>query len=258
MDWHDEGYRVWMQMFRRVGWDAKAEVGGFLLCDSNKRPDIVIFQSLAGSDVVIDYVTCVVGKPGVVELAATTPLHAADCGATMKCNNWEHLVRLQGDTFVPIAVEDTGTLHDEAVDLLASAASAVGGSMGERQAFLTYWRQTMAITTARGVAKVIRRRVPACTGAHWPVQPHHFQHIHDVVVPPQPRQHLPMRRSRACVPCGPGGLGAGTADCGCDHPLGQGGGLGAPGAQRPPDPPPGGGHVYTTVGGVLVGGRVSG
>jgi len=142
-----------------------------------------------------------VGKSDVVELAATTPLHAADAGATTKCNNWEHLVQLQGDTFLPLAAEDTGALHEEAVDLLTSAAAATGGTAGERQAFLTYWRQVMAITTARGVAKVIKQRVPACTGAHWPVQPHHFQHVQDAVVPPQPRQHLPMRQPQICMPC---------------------------------------------------------
>ena len=38
-----------MQMFKRVGWDTNAEVSSFLLCDSNKRPDIVIFQSLAAA-----------------------------------------------------------------------------------------------------------------------------------------------------------------------------------------------------------------
>ena len=59
----------------------------------------------------------------------------------------------------------------------------------------------MAVTTARGVAKVIKGRVPACTGAHWPVQPHHFRHVQDTVVPPQPRQHLPTRQPQTCVPC---------------------------------------------------------
>ena len=201
MDWHDENYRVWLRMFKRVGWDAKAEVSNHLLCDSDKRPDIVIFQSLAGGDIVIDYITCVVGKSDVVDLAATTPLHAADTGATTKCNDWEHLVQLQGDVFLPLAVEDTGALHEEAVDLLTSAASATSGTAGERQAFLTYWRQVMAVTTARGVAKVIKGRVPACTGAHWPVQPHHFRHVQDAVVPPQPRQHLPTRQPQTCVPC---------------------------------------------------------
>ena len=96
VDWHDENYRVWLRMFKRVGWDAKAELSNFLMCDSNKRPDIVIFKSLAGGDIVIDYITCVVGKSDVVDLAATTPLHAADAGATTKCNAWEHLVQLLG------------------------------------------------------------------------------------------------------------------------------------------------------------------
>ena len=131
VDWHDENYRVWLRMFKRVGWDAKAEVSNHLLCDSDKRPDIVIFQSLAGGDIVIDYITCVVGKSDVVDLAATTPLHAADTGATTKCNDWEHLVQLQGDIFLPLAVEDTGALHEEANDLLTSAASATSGTAGE-------------------------------------------------------------------------------------------------------------------------------
>ena len=71
VDWHDENYRVWLRMFKRVGWDAKAELSNFLMCDSNKRPDIVIFKSLAGGDIVIDY----------IGLAATSmPLHAAGAG----------------------------------------------------------------------------------------------------------------------------------------------------------------------------------
>ena len=78
------------------------------------------------------------GKSDVVELAATTPLPAADAGATRKCNDWEHLVQLQGDIFLPLAAEDTGELHDEAADLLTSAASAASETAGERQAFLTY------------------------------------------------------------------------------------------------------------------------
>ena len=114
-------------------------------------------------------------------------------------NDWKHLVQLQGDIFVPLAAEDTGELHDEAVDLLTSAASAASGTAGERQAFVTNWRQVTAVTTARGVAEVIKQRVPACTGALWPVQPHHFRHVQDVVVPPQPRQHLPVRQPQTCT-----------------------------------------------------------
>ena len=130
-------------------WDAElAEVSNYLLCDSNKRPGIVISRTLTGGDIVIDYITCVVGKSGVVELAATTPLHAADAGSTTKCNNWEHLVQPQGDTFLPLAAEDTGALHEEAVDLLTSAASAAGGTAGERQAFLKHWQERRAILCA--------------------------------------------------------------------------------------------------------------
>ena len=273
VDWHDENYRVWLRMFKRVGWDAKAEVSNHLLCDSNKRPDIVIFKSLAGGDIVIDYITCVVGKSDVVELAATTPLHAADAGATTKCNNWVHLVQLQGDTFLPLAVEDTGALHEEAADLLASAASATGGTAGERQAFLTYWRQMLAITTARGVAKVIKPRVPACTGAHWPVQPHHFQHVQDAVAPPQPRQHPPMRQPQVCVPCGRNQPVADpdvrVGDC-PDTPdfpdcaLAPWGtpdspdcAFAAQGVQHLPDSPVARGALYTNDGGAFAGGRAS-
>jgi len=132
----------------------------------------------------------------------------------------------------------------------------------------------MAITTARGVAKVIKQRVPACTGAHWPVQPHHFQHVQDAVVPPQPRQHLPMRQPQTCMPCD---LTRPVADPEvrvCDSPD-------APGlpdcalvaqdasdlpdcvleaqiAQHFPDSPVAGGDLYLNNDGAFAGGRASG
>ena len=180
----------------------------------------------------------------------------------------------QGDTFLPLAAEDTGALHEEALDLLASASSALGGTAGERQAFLTYWRQVMAITTARGVAKVIKQRVPACTGAHWPVQPHHFQHVQDAVVPPQPRQHLPMRQPQTCMPCNQDQPVADPEvrvchypdvldlpDCALaarDAPDLPDCALAAQGAQHLPDSPVAGGVLYMNNDGVFAGGRASG
>ena len=39
----------------------------------------------------------------------------------------------------------------------------------EKLAFLTYWRQRIAIFNLRGVARVIANRIPICTGDHFPV-----------------------------------------------------------------------------------------
>ena len=124
----------------------------------------------------------------------------------------------------------------------------------------------MAITTARGVAKVIKQRVPACTGAHWPVQPHHFQHVQDAVVPPQPRQHLPMRQPQICMPCNQNQLVADpdvrvrvcpdTPDP--DFPDLPDCALTAPGVWRLPDSSVAGGDLYMNDDEVFAGGRASG
>ena len=142
------------------------------------------------------------------------------------------------------------------------------------QAFLTYWRQMMAITTARGVAKAIKQRAPACTGAHWPVQPHHFQHVQDAVVPPQPRQHPPMRQPQTCMPCNQDQPVADPEvrvchypdvldlpDCALaaqDAPDLPDCALAAQGAQHLPDSPVAGGGLYMNNDGVFAGGCASG
>ena len=80
----------------------------------------------------------------------------------------------------PSAQEDDGALNPAALDLLESAVRRAGGTKGEKAAMRTYWRQRIAVANARGVAGVIRARTTICTGAHWPLQPHHFSHLPDL------------------------------------------------------------------------------
>ena len=35
----------------------------------------------------------------------------------------------------------------------------------------------VAVANAKGVASAIRHRTPICSGAHWPLQPHHFSNL---------------------------------------------------------------------------------
>ena len=78
--------------------------------------------------------------------------------------------------------------------------ASIGGSCGEQQAPVTYWRQRLAVANARGVAKVIKARTPFCTGDHYPLQPHHFGHLQAVAPSLQPRQHFPAQMN-TCLPC---------------------------------------------------------
>ena len=63
----------------------------------------------------------------------------------------------------------------------------IGGTRGEQQAIVNYWRQRLAVANARGVAKMIKARAPFCTGDHYPLQEpagprHHFSHVQAILV----------------------------------------------------------------------------
>ena len=135
----------------------------------------------------------VVSKSTSVARGASLPGAAADNGANEKNSDWLDLAQAQDDTFVAIAQEDGGALNPAALDLLESAVRRAGGTKDEKAAMRTYWRQRIAVANARGVAGVIRARTRICTGAHWPLQPHHSSHLQS---PPGP---LP---SRATAPRG--------------------------------------------------------
>ena len=60
----------------------------------------------------------------------------------------------------------------------------------EKLAFLTYWRQRIAIFNLRGVARVIANRIPICTGDHFPVTFQRFTTI-DMGPTPGPSPNLP-------------------------------------------------------------------
>ena len=87
-------------------------------------------------------------------------------------------------SLLPRRARPGGCLNQAALDLSDEVVRRSGGTTEERQAFRTYWRQRIA----RGVADVISRRTPFCTGAHWPLQAHHFSHIPDMGPPAHPPQ----------------------------------------------------------------------
>ena len=195
--WHDEGYRVLHRLFKMAGWESRTEVTGALL-NSDKRPDILVYKGDDGANLFIDWITCAVFAEA--PMASVTPGHAADVGVATKNGDWLELVEQQGDRFLGCAAEDGGRLSDELVDVIDKACAVIGGTRGEQQTLVNYWRQRLAVANARGVAKVIKARTPLCTGDHYPLRPHHFSHIQAVPPPLQPRQHLPARAG-TCLPC---------------------------------------------------------
>ena len=93
-------------------------------------------------------------------------------------------------SFIPIAQEDGGCLNQAALDLFMTklpdaCTRRAGGSPGETQAFRVFWRQRIAVASAKGVASTIRHQTPICSGAHWPLQPHHFSNLDLCPLPAQ-------------------------------------------------------------------------
>ena len=185
--WHDALYRAWGAMLKSVGFSVRIEPSNALLSDSGKRPDLIIHDNAASSSPkpLSTSSTCVVAKHPNHIRGSSLPGAAADAGANEKIDNWRELVDAQGDAFIPIAHEDGGCLNQAALDLFDEAVRRAGGSAGEKQAFRVFWRQRIAVANAKGVASVIRHRTPICSGAHWPLQPHHFSNL-DFCPPARP------------------------------------------------------------------------
>ena len=70
-----------------------------------------------------------------------------------------------------------GRICEGGKSLLDDAANATGGTKGEKLAFLTYWRQRIAISNLKGVARAIAKRIPICTGDHFPISFRRFTTI---------------------------------------------------------------------------------
>ena len=45
--------------------------------------------------------------------------------------------------------------------MIDKACAVIGGTRGEQQALVNYWRQRLAVANSRGVAKVIKARTPS-------------------------------------------------------------------------------------------------
>ena len=122
------------------------------------RSRLLYIHTLA--DTFIDYTTRCPSRQQLVTRAATTPGFAADDGATDKLKAWEPHVRAQGDIIHPICMEDGGYFSEGGHELFDLACRSLGSTKGEASAFYTYWRQRLATTNIRGVAKTILQRIP--------------------------------------------------------------------------------------------------
>ena len=82
----------------------------------------------------------------------------------------------------------TSVKVDTNYSTLPASPLAAPRRKGEATAFYTYYRQRLAITNIRGVAKTILQRIPFCTGLHFPITPHHFNTVHmgPIPTPTQP------------------------------------------------------------------------
>ena len=69
-------------------------------------------------------------------------------------------------------------------------ANATGGTKSEKLSFLTYWRQRIAISNLKGVARAIANRIPICTGDHFPIT---FQRFTTIDMGPTPGPALNAR-----------------------------------------------------------------
>ena len=194
---HDAGYLVFYNMMKSAGLNVKADTNGSLRhtlrSQSAKRPDIILTDSRPdGADTFIDYTTRCPSRQLLVTRAATIPGFAADDGVTDKLKAWEPHVRAQGDIILPICMEDGGYFSEGGHELFDLACRSLGSTKGEASAFYTYWRQRLATTNIRGVAKTILQRVPFCTGEHFPMTPHHFGTIHMGPIPAPARSTFPI------------------------------------------------------------------
>ena len=89
----------------------------------------------------------------------------------MKYNAWHAHCIAQGDVIVPLAMETGGRICEGGASLLNDAANATGGTKGGKNllSLNTYWRQRIAISNLKGVARAIAKRIPICTGDHFPI-----------------------------------------------------------------------------------------
>ena len=139
-----------------------------------------------GSDILIDCATCVPTKRAIRTRASNIRGAAADEGHARKVKDWyDHCVS-QGDICYPLAIEDGGLIHDNGLELIDKAVSATGGTRGEQSAFRTYWRQRISIAIMRGVAKMIKSRIPRCAGEHQHIIPMHHCSLTSFTSPPAP------------------------------------------------------------------------
>ena len=94
------------------------------------------------------------------KINSRNPGAPSEHGASLEHSSWDqHLVCLN-TRIIPLCREDGGRIGQEALSFIDSIASAAGFSQAERLPWTIFWKQRLHITSAKGVARVIRGLAP--------------------------------------------------------------------------------------------------
>ena len=75
-------------------------------------------------------------------------------------------------TLIPVCVDEHGRFGLQADSLFQFLARCRGGSRGDTQVFLTYWRRKLAVCSSRAVSNIIRAAM------HHLLPPQEQSHLH--------------------------------------------------------------------------------
>ena len=146
---------------RFCGFRAKVEPAAANPALSGKRVDVTIRDLLPRAGVVhVDVVTCSVTSKSALRIGSDVVDGAAAAAAAAgKISSHRDLVLSANpdNRFLPWAVEEGGRLGADAEALVDTLIRAGCPDPASRRAAKTYWMRALAVTTARGVARVLQR-----------------------------------------------------------------------------------------------------
>lgn len=155
---HDALVNVWCGALRHAGYKVLHEPKGQVLANG-KRPDLIL-RHVNGTSLFGDVRTCDPQLPSHLNLASTTPGHAARLGEASKIRDWQQTLDSQGDSFIALCHERGGLISDGALNLLKLASQQISPSLGSQTAYLHYWRTRLHLVCSRGTADVIKSKLP--------------------------------------------------------------------------------------------------
>ena len=160
--------RIWVRLLTQAGFRVIYEPRGYVLTN-DKRPDFIIILD-DGTQLFVDIRTCDPQLNSHVDACCITPGFAAQQGVLEKERSWLELLKSQGDNFLAICHEHSGTISDGALALLDMAAGKFSPTSAGRAAFKAFWLSRLYITNSRGTADLINAKLPFLTNSHISTQ----------------------------------------------------------------------------------------